>query len=163
MILSSRHGGKEGEIRKQIVESDKIDCIITLIGGVFYGAGVSACLILMNNQKVPDHKGKICMIDATEIYTPARAQNYMSEDDIQTVFNLYSNYKDVIEKAKIVTLDEIREKDYTLSVNTYIEKEEQEVVSPEVVRQNYYDALDEVERAEKRMKELLVKGGYVNG
>lgn len=156
------HGGKEGEIRKQIVESDKIDCIITLIGGVFYGAGVSACLILMNNQKVPDHKGKICMIDATEIYTPARAQNYMSEDDIQTVFNLYSNYKDVIEKSKIVTLDEIREKDYTLSVNTYIEKEEQEVVSPETVRQNYYDALGEVERTEKRMKELLVKGGYVN-
>ena len=156
------HGGKEGEIRKQIIESDKIDCIITLIGGVFYGAGVSACLILMNNQKVPDHKDKICMIDATEIYTPARAQNYMSEDDIQTVFNLYSNYKDVVEKAKIVTLDEIREKDYTLSVNTYIEKKEQEVVSPEVVRQNYYDALGEVERAEKRMKELLVKGGYVN-
>lgn len=156
------HGGKEGEIRKQIVESDKIDCIITLIGGVFYGAGVSACLILMNNQKVPEHKGKICMIDATEIYTPARAQNYMSEDDIQTVFNLYSNYKDVIEKSKIVTLDEIREKDYTLSVNTYIEKEEQEVVSPEAVRQNYYDALNEVERTEKRMKELLVKGGYVN-
>ncbi len=156
------HGGKEGEIRKQIVESDKIDCIITLIGGVFYGAGVSACLILMNNQKVPDHKGKICMIDATEIYTPARAQNYMSEDDIQTVFNLYSNYKDVIEKSKIVTLDEIREKDYTLSVNTYIEKEEQEVVSPEEVRQNYYDALSEVERTEKRMKELLEKGGYVN-
>ncbi|MCR5128964.1 MAG: type I restriction-modification system subunit M [Lachnospiraceae bacterium] len=156
------HGGKEGEIRKQIVESDKIDCIITLIGGVFYGAGVSACLILMNNQKVPDHKGKICMIDATEIYTPARAQNYMSEDDIQTVFNLYSNYKDVIEKSKIVTLDEIREKDYTLSVNTYIEKAEQEVVSPETVRQNYYDALSEVEKTEKRMKELLVKGGYVN-
>ena len=156
------HGGKEGEIRKQIVESDKIECVITLIGGVFYGAGVSACLILMNNQKVPDHKGKICMIDATEIYTPARAQNYMSEDDILTVFNLYSNYKDVIEKAKIVTLDAIREKDYTLSVNTYIEKEEQEVVSPETVRQNYYDALSEVERNEKRMKELLVKGGYVN-
>lgn len=156
------HGGKEGEIRKQIVESDKIDCIITLIGGVFYGAGVSACLILMNNQKVPDHKGKICMIDATGIYTPARAQNYMSEDDIQTVFNLYSNYKDVIEKSKIVTLEEIREKDYTLSVNTYIEKEEQEVVSPETVRQNYYEALSEVERTEKRMKELLVKGGYIN-
>lgn len=156
------HGGKEGEIRKQIVESDKIDCIITLIGGVFYGAGVSACLILMNNHKVPEHKGKICMIDATDIYTPARAQNYMSEDDIQTVFNLYSNYKDVIEKAKIVSLDDIREKDYILSVNTYIEKEEQEVVSPEEVRRNYYDALNEVERTEKRMRELLVRGGYVN-
>lgn len=156
------HGGKEGEIRKQIIESDKIECIITLVGGVFYGAGVSACLILMNNQKVPDHKNKICMIDATNIYTPARAQNYMSEDDIQLVFNLYSNYKDEIEKVKVVSLDEIREKDYTLSVNTYIEKKEQEVVPPEVVRQNYFDALQEVKDAEEKMKELLIKGGYIN-
>lgn len=156
------HGGKEGEIRKQIIESDKIDCIITLVGGIFYGAGVSACLILMSNQKVPDHKNKICMIDATDIYTPARAQNYMSEDDIQLVFNLYSNYKDEIEKVKVVSLDEIREKDYTLSVNTYIEKKEQEVVPPEVVRQNYFDALQEVKDAEEKMKELLIKGGYIN-
>jgi type I restriction enzyme M protein len=156
------HGGKEGEIRKQIVESDKIECIITLIGGVFYGAGVSACLILMNNQKVPNHKNKICMIDATEIYTPARAQNYMSEDDIQMVFNLYSNYKDEIEKVKIVSLDEVREKDYTLSVNTYVEKKAQEVVPPEVVRQNYFDALKNVEEAESKMNNLLIKGGYVS-
>ena len=156
------HGGKEGEIRKQIIESDRIDCIITLVGGIFYGAGVSACLILMSNQKVPDHKNKICMIDATEIYTPARAQNYMSEDDIQLVFNLYSNYKDEIEKVKVVSLDEIREKEYTLSVNTYIEKKEQEVVPPEVVRQNYFDALQEVKDAEEKMKELLIKGGYIN-
>ena len=156
------HGGKEGEIRKQIVESDKIDCIITLIGGVFYGAGVSACLLLLNNNKVPEHKNKICMIDATSIYTPARAQNYMSEEDIQKVFNLYSNYKDVLEYVKVVDIEEIRTKDYTLSVNTYIQKQEQEVVDPSVVRQKYFEALKEVKEAEERMKKLLIEGGYVN-
>lgn len=156
------HGGKEGEIRKQIIESDKIECIITLIGGVFYGAGVSACLLLLNNKKVPEHKNKICMIDATSIYTPARAQNYMSEDDIQKVFNLYSNYKDVLEYVKVVDIEEIRDKDYTLSVNTYIDKHEQEVVDPVVVRQKYFDALKEVKEAEEKMKKLLIEGGYVN-
>ena len=156
------HGGKEGEIRKQIIESDKIECIITLVGGIFYGAGVSACLLLLNNQKVPEHKNKICMIDATSIYTPARAQNFMSEDDIQKVFNLYSNYKDVLEYMKIVDVEDIRKKDYTLSVNTYIQKKEQEVVDPAVVRQRYYDALKEVKDAEEHMKKLLIEGGYIN-
>lgn len=156
------HGGKEGEIRKQIIESDKIECIITLVGGIFYGAGVSACLLLLNNQKVPEHKNKICMIDATSIYTPARAQNFMSEDDIQKVFNLYSNYKDVLEYVRIVDLEGIREKDYTLSVNTYIQKKEQEVVDPDVVRQRYFDALKEVKEAEEHMKKLLIEGGYIN-
>ncbi len=156
------HGGREGEIRKQIIESDKIECIITLIGGVFYGAGVSACLILLNNQKVPEHKNKICMVDATSIYTPARAQNYMSEEDIQKVFNLYSNYKDVIESVRIVDIDDVRAKDYTLSVNTYIQKKEQEVVDPAVVRERYFAALKEVQEAETRMRKLLIEGGYIN-
>ncbi|SDY47107.1 type I restriction enzyme M protein [Ruminococcaceae bacterium YAD3003] len=156
------HGGKEGEIRKQIIESDKIECVITLVGGVFYGAGVSACLLLLNNQKVPEHKDKICMIDATSIYTPARAQNFMSEDDIQKVFNLYSNYKDVLEYVRIVDVEDIRKKDYALSVNTYIQKKEQEVVDPAVVRQKYFDALKEVKEAEEKMKKLLIEGGYIN-
>lgn len=157
------HSGKEGEIRKQIIESDKIECIITLIGGVFYGAGVSACLILLNNHKVPEHKNKICMIDATGIYTPARAQNYMSEENIQKVFNLYSNYKNEIELVQIVDIEEIREKDYTLSVNTYIQKKEQEVIDPAVVREKYYQALKEVQEAEEKMKKLLIEGGYIHG
>ncbi|MCR5338485.1 MAG: type I restriction-modification system subunit M [Lachnospiraceae bacterium] len=152
------HGGKEGEIRKQIVESDKIDCIITLIGGVFYGAGVSACLILLNNKKVPDHKGKICMVDATEIYTPARAQNYMSDDDIQIVFNLYSNYKDVVGKVKVVALDVIRSKDYTLSVNSYIEKEEKKVASPKEIRLKYIETYKAVCAEENKLRNMLLKG-----
>lgn len=156
------HGGKEGEIRKQIIESDKLECVITLVGGVFYGAGVSACLLIMNNNKPAEHKNKICMIDATSIYTAQRAQNIMTEDDIQTVFDLYTSYEDVIEKVKVVTLDDIRDKDYTLAVNTYVEKKEQEVVSPEIVRQQYFAALDEVREAENKLKELLLKGGYVN-
>lgn len=156
------HGGKEGKIRKQIIESDKLECVITLVGGVFYGAGVSACLLIMNNNKPAEHKNKICMIDATSIYTAQRAQNIMTEDDIQTVFDLYTSYEDVIEKVKVVTLDDIRDKDYTLAVNTYVEKKEQEVVSPGIVRQQYFAALDEVREAENKLKELLLKGGYVN-
>lgn len=156
------HGGKEGEIRKQIIESDKIECVITLVGGVFYGAGVSACLILLNNKKQEAHKGKICLIDASNIYTAQRAQNIMTESDIQEVFGLWTSYNDIIEKVKVVTLEEIRSKDYTLAVNTYIEKKKQEIIPPEVVKQQYFEAYEEMLNAETNLKELLIKGGYVN-
>ncbi len=156
------NGRKEGEIRKQIIESDKIECIITLTGGIFYGATVSACLILLNNQKVPNHRGKICLIDATTIYTPARAQNFMSEDDIQTVFNLYSNYVDVVEKVKIVNLDDVRERDYSLAVNVYIEKNEEKIVPARIVRENYLGLVNEVKKEEAILKDMLIEGGYIN-
>ena len=108
-------GGKEGEMRKQLVESDKLECVITLVGGVFYSTGVSACILLLNNDKKNDHKGRICMIDASDIYTAQRAQNIMTDDDISKVFKFYTDYKDVIEKVKVVTIPDVREKGLHLS------------------------------------------------
>ncbi len=157
-----RSTGKEGDIRKKLVDSDKLECIITLVGGVFYSTGVSACILLLNNNKPAVHRGRICMIEASEIYTPQRAQNIMTEDDIQKVFELYENYEDKVEQAKIVTLEDVRAKDYTLAINNYIEKKEQEIVPPAEVRKQYYAALQEVFEAEDRMRELLREGGYIH-
>ncbi len=157
------HGGKEGEIRKQLIESDKLEAVITLVGGVFYGAGVSACILFMSNNKPLSHAGKICMIDGSTIYTPQRAQNIMSEEDIQKVFKLWTDYKDVIDYCAIVDLETIRQEDYTLSVNTYIEKTPAETISPEEVRRQFREALDEVNAAEAELLRLLQEGGYING
>lgn len=156
------HGGKEGDIREQLIKSDMIETVIALAGGVFYGTGVSACIIFLNNHKKPEHKGKICLIDATKIYTPKRAQNEMEEKDIQEVYKLYQDYEDVVEKCKIVTIGELDNAGNTLAVNTYIEKKKQKVVSLAIVRENYFKALENVKKAETKMKTLLVEGGYLN-
>ena len=156
------HGGKEGDIREQLIKSDMIEAVIALAGGVFYGTGVSACIIFLNNHKKPEHRGKVCLIDATKIYTPQRAQNVMEEKDIQEVYKLYQDYTDVIEKCKIVSIADLDAAGNTLAVNTYIEKKKQEVVSPEVVRAQYYEAIHNVNKAEARLKELLIEGGYIN-
>ena len=156
------HSGKEGDIREQLIKSDLIEAVIALAGGVFYGTGVSACIIFLNNHKQAEHKGKVCLIDATKIYTPKRAQNEMEEKDIQEVYKLYQDYQDVVEKCKIVTIGEIDEAGNTLAVNTYIEKKKQEVVPPAVVRENYFTALENVKKAEAKMRTLLIEGGYLN-
>lgn len=155
--------GKEGEIRKALIESDKLECVITLVGGVFYSTGVSACILLLNNNKEHTHKGRICLINAESIYTPMRAQNIMTEENIQEVFSLYQNYEDVIEKVKVVNLDDIKAKDYSLSVSNYIEKKPEEAIDPEKVKAEYFAAVQEVLENEKKTKELLLAGGFING
>lgn len=155
-------GGKEGEIRKQLVESDKLEAIITLASGVFYSTGVSACILFLNNNKSVEHRGRLCMIDASGIYTPQRAQNIMTEEDIQKVYGLYIAYEDVTEKVKVVTIPEIREKDYSLAINNYIEKKEQETVPPAEIRRQYFEAYEEMLAAEEKMRRLLLEGGYVS-
>ena len=150
-----RTTGKEGEIRKALIESDKLECVITLVGGVFYSTGVSACILLLNNKKEHSHKGRICLINAESIYTPMRAQNIMTEENIQEVFALYKKYEDVIEKVKVVNLDEIRQKDYSLSVSNYIEKKPEEAIDVEKVKREYFEAVKEVQENEEKLRTVI--------
>lgn len=102
------------------------------------------------------------MIDASSIYTAQRAQNVMSEDDIERVFKLYADYKDVIDYVKIVTNDEIVANGNSLAINSYIEKKGEEVMPPEEVRKKFFEALNDVKEAEAKMLKLLEEGGYLD-
>ncbi|WP_312563186.1 N-6 DNA methylase, partial [Anaerospora sp.] len=156
------HGGKEGEIRKQLIESDKLECVIALVSGLFYSTGVSACILILNNNKPANHKGKVCLIDASNIYTAQRSQNIMTERNVEEVFNLYKEYDDVIEKSQIATIEDIRLKDYTLSVNSYIEKAPLDTICPQEVKKAFLLALEEAIVAEESFKRLLIEGGYIS-
>lgn len=156
------HSGKEGAIREQLVLSDKLEAVIALAGGVFYSTPVSACILFINNKKQKSHKGKICLIDGSEIFTPQRAQNEISPDNEKTLFKLYEDYVDVVERCKIVTIQDIEDGGFDLNVKKYIEKQKVETIPAEMVRQRYYDALKKVDAAEEKMRKLLVEGGYIN-
>ena len=101
------------------------------------------------------------MIDASSIYTPQRAQNIMTDGDIQRAYALYTTYESKTDYCKVVTKDDIRKAGYTLAVGTYIDKKKQEVISPAEVRRQYYEAVQSVRENESRLKELLIKGGYI--
>lgn len=154
--------GKEGNIRKELILSDKLEAVITLVSGVFYSTGVSACILFLNNNKPTNKRNKIMMIDASKIYTAQRAQNIMTEEDVQRVYKLYSDNNDVMEYAKIVSIDDVAARDYSLAVNNYIEKPLAEVKDPKLVREEFFAALKEVQEAETKLKELLQKEGFLN-
>jgi type I restriction enzyme M protein len=155
-------GGKEGEIRKQLIESDKLEYVIALAGGVFYSAGVSACILALNNNKTASHRGKVCLVDASNIYVAQRAQNVMTEDNIKEVYKLCMDYENVTEKAKVATVENIRDKNYTLSVSGYVEKAVRETISPQDARKQFFAALNEAYSAEEKLKSLLVERGYIH-
>ena len=60
----------------------------------------------------------------------------------------------------MVTIREIEEKDYILSVNRYIEKKAAEVKPYETVKAEFQQAYQNMVAAEKKFRELLIQGGY---
>jgi type I restriction enzyme M protein len=131
--------------------------VITLKGGLFFSTPTAACIIILNNNKQKNHKNKICMIDATEIYTPQRAQIQLSDDNINEVYSLCDNYSDVIEKAKVVSLDDVKNAGYSLSSKLYTDKKARESIDIEHIKNEFYATIKEVEKCENELKMLVGK------
>ena len=151
------HSGKEAEMRKELVKTDMVECVITLVQGVFFSTGVKACIILLNKNKRAEHKNKICLIDATSIYTAMRAQNIMTIEDINKVFNLYQNYEGVVEKCSIVDTQSIGD---TLMPFDYIQKKEKEKLNPDQIIKDFFSINDRIKNCEEKMLAELTNGGY---
>ena len=154
-------GNKDGQLRKKLLESDKLECVITLVGNLFYGAGVSACLLIFRDRKPAGRVGKVLMIDATKIFTAKRAQNELSDADVDAIYKLYAGYADVEECAKVVTMREIEAKDGTLAVNSYIARKAVAARPYCEVKAEFLAAFEAVKQAEKRFSSLLAEGGYL--
>mgnify|MGYP003507440982 FL=1 len=86
----------------------------------------------------------------------------MTEKDVEAVYNLFEKYDSVIDKSKIVSIEDLKNNDYSLSVNSYIEKAPIESVCPQEVKKAFLSAIEEAMEAEEKFKSLLVEGGYIS-
>lgn len=135
----------EYNIRKNLIEDDKIDCIVTLPGGLFSTTSIPVCLWFMTRNKLKnghrDRQGEILFIDArnmeTEQYEDSRTQLQLTSKTIDEITVAYHSFRNHEKKAtkldgteykyedkqgfwKIATLDEIRKKDYNLTPASYV-------------------------------------------
>ena len=110
-------GNEEGKIREKLVQSDLIEAVVTLGEKLFYGAGLSPSFLILRRMKPAEHSARVLMIDGTKIFTARRAQNELSPNDVNRLFDLYKDYQDVEDFAKVVTLADIAAKGYDLSPN----------------------------------------------
>ena len=148
-------GNEEGNIRKKLVESDKVEAVVTLGDKLFYGTGLSPCFLIIRNLKPAEHSARILMIDATKILTQKRAQNILSQEDVDRIFQLYTDYKDVEDYAKVVTLDAIKAKEYNLSPNRYVDYHKEEVKPYAEVLAEFKAAIQAVKDAEAEFIRIM--------
>ena len=126
--LSSQSGG-EGEIRKNIILSDLVECIVAMPSQLFYTTQIPVSLwFLAKNKK---QNGKTLVIDARKMGTMGtRKLRELSDEDIAKIANAYNAYIDgSLEDAKgfcaVVTTEEIAKQDYILTPGRYVGFEEQ--------------------------------------
>ena len=127
--LSSQSGG-EGEIRKNIINADLVDCIIAMPAQLFYTTQIPVSLWFLSKNK--KRKNKTLFIDARKMGTMVtRKLRELTDEDIKKLADTYKAYVDgTLEDVKgfcaVKDTKDIAEQDYILTPGRYVGIEEQE-------------------------------------
>ena len=171
--MSSQSSG-EGEIRKNIVKADLVDCIVTLPAQLFFNTGIPACLWFVARNR-ENRKGKVLFIDARSLgYMINRRNKEFTTEDIAKIADTYHNwrgtnggkYKDEAGFCKVAMLEEIAEHDYVLTPGRYVgsaeveEDDEEFEAKMKRLAGELKKQFSESDKLEKQIKENLAKIGH---
>ena len=128
--LSSQSGG-EGEIRKNIINADLVECIVAMPTQLFYTTQIPVSLWFINKQK--KQSGKTLFIDARKMGTMVsrKLRELDYEKDIKKIANTYEAFvegtlEDVKGFCAVADIAEIEKQDYILTPGRYVGIEEKE-------------------------------------
>lgn len=137
-------GHSEKEIRRQLVETGDVDCIVAVGNNFFYTRSLPCHVWFYDKGKRKENRDKILMLDARNVYRKVTTTiNDFSEDQLEgltAIIKLYrgeqpevskdnawfnglfpnGKYQDVEGLCKVVALDEVRENDYSLTPGRYV-------------------------------------------
>jgi type I restriction enzyme M protein len=115
--------GAVGKIREELLKKDLLEAVICLGANIFYGTPLAPCILVFKQNKVKERKGKILFIDASQQIREGRAQNFLDKEHVEQIFKWYYKFLDVNFFVKVVTIDEIKEKNYFLNLPFYVTKD----------------------------------------
>ena len=95
--MSSNTSG-EGEIRKNIIEADLVDCMVALPGQLFYSTQIPVCLWFLardkHNGRFRDRQGETLFIDARQMGTLIdRVHRELSDAEIARIAHTYHAWR----------------------------------------------------------------------
>lgn len=112
----------EREMRRKMIESDCVDCVIGLGPNLFYNSPMEACLLICRMQKPAQRKGKILFINAVDEVKRDKTISMLEEKHIDKIFKAYKEYKDIPGFAKVVSNEQILENGATLNISQYVSR-----------------------------------------
>lgn len=157
-------GGAEGRIREQLLKENIIDAVIGLPAGLFQTTGIPVAVLIIDRSREEGGKNEdqkdILFIEASKEYKSAKAQNILSKENAEKIYDTYIQRKNIEKFSRKVLPEEIKENDYNLNITRYVDTfEEEESIDIEANLKELAELEPELDKLEKQMDEHLKKLG----
>ena len=177
--MSSNTSG-EGEVRKNILKADLVDCMVALPGQLFYNTAIPACLWFVTKDKKDHGKRKrdneVLFIDARNMGRMInRRHRELTQEDISKITDTYhawrgekeaGKYEDTLGFCKSVMMDEIEKHNFILTPGRYVgvaEEEDDGIPFEEKMgklTKELKEQFKESDKLEKEIKQNLKRIGW---
>lgn len=135
--------GAERTIRKYLVDSNFVDCVIQLPENLFFGTSIATCILVLAKNKT---ENKTLFIDASKEFKKETNNNILEFENIEKIVKKFSEKSSEEYFARLVDNDEIEENDYNLSVSTYVEKEDtREIIDIDILNKEIEETVKKID------------------
>lgn len=128
---------EEIDMRKKLVQSDLVECVIGIGRNLFFNSPMDACIVICRTNKPLDHRNKVLFINARNEVTRKNSQSYLEDGHIEKIANAYHAYTPVDGFCSVATLDQILANDGKLSIALYVrgveDKQTDEVTADDAI------------------------------
>jgi type I restriction enzyme M protein len=111
---------EEAEMRRKLVESDLLECVLGLGPNLFYNSPMEACIVICRTRKPADRQGKILFIDAVRQVVRERAQSSLTSKNQERILSAYQAFVDEPGFVKVASIAEVLEMGGNLSIPRYV-------------------------------------------
>ncbi len=114
-------GGAERKIRKYLIDNNYVDTVIQLPPDLFFGTTIATCIIVLKKSK---SDSSVLFIDASDQCKRVGNKNKLLPANQQAILDAFTAREDADYFAKLVSNEEIAEREYNIAVPSYVEPED---------------------------------------
>lgn len=113
----------EGLIRKFLIDSNFLDSVINLPENIFTHTKIQTTILIFKKDRKREN---IFFIDASNEFERKGKLNFLSDENIEKIFNTYFTRTSINRFSYLATNEEVKKNDYNLNITRYVRLEEDE-------------------------------------
>ncbi|MEA5358516.1 class I SAM-dependent DNA methyltransferase [Amycolatopsis sp., V23-08] len=140
-------GGKEKEIREELLRDDCVEAVIGLGPNLFYGVGIPACVLILRRprRKHPDRSKKVLFINADREFTVGRNQNELGPEHVEKIVTVFQKGTAIPGYSRWVDRDDLLAEGANLNIRRWVDNSPP--AEPQDVRAHLYGGVPVAEIA----------------